>query len=194
MLAKAMRFIKDPSKYKRHTGHGSAKYINGIDKETGEVNPDTILTIDWGLVEEEAMYDGYYAILTSELNMGADEVIETYRGLWEIEETFRVAKGDIEVRPIHLSREDRINAHMLICFIALVILRVLQKKTGRTYSASKIIEALNRVSCSHVKGNLYMFDYRSPVTDAISDAMKINFKKKFRRLGEIKKIMGETKK
>jgi len=194
MLAKAMRFIKDPSKYKRHTGHGSAKYINGIDKETGEVNPDTLLSINWGLVEEEAIYDGYYAILTSELKMPTDEIIETYRGLWEIEETFRVAKGDIEVRPIHLSREDRINAHMLICFIALVILRILQKKTGRVYSASKIIEALDRVACSHVKGNLYMFDYRSPVTDAISVATGIDFKKKFRQLGEMKKSLGSVKK
>ena len=194
MLEKALRFIKDPSKYKRHTGHGSAKYINGVDKDTGEVNPETILTIDWGLVAEEEKYDGYYAILTSELKMPAEEVIETYRGLWEIEETFRVAKGDLEARPIFLSRMDRIDAHLLICFIALVIIRVLQKKTGRVHSAEKIIYALNRISCSHLQGNMYVFDYRSPVADAIGKAVGIDFKKKYRQLGGIKKSLGDVKK
>ena len=193
MIRKAHRFIKDPSKYKKHTGHGSAKYIQGIDKETGEVDPKKILSINWDLVAEEEKYDGYYAIVTSELYMPTDEVIDTYRGLWEIEETFGVAKGDLEARPIHVSRADRINAHMLTCFIALVIVRLLQKKTGRVYTAEKIIYALNRVSCSRVKGNLYMFDFRSPVTNAISKATGIDFSKKFRRLGEMKKSLGAVK-
>jgi len=194
MLQKAHRFIKDPSKYKKHTGHGSAKYIQGIDKDTGEVDPGKILSINWELVAEEEKWDGYYAILTSELNMPTDEIIDTYRGLWEIEETFQVAKGELEARPIYVSRADRINAHFLICFIALVIIRLLQKRTGRIYTAESIIYALNRISCSHLQGNLYMFDFRKPVTDAISKAMGIDFHKKYRRLGEIKKSLGNVKK
>jgi transposase len=194
MLLKAHRFIKDPTKYKKHTGHGSAKYIQGIDEDTGEVDPDKILSINWGLVAEEEKWDGYYAILTSELNMPTDEIIDTYRGLWEIEETFRVTKGDLEVRPIHVSRADRINAHFLICFISLVIVRLLQKKTGRIYSAEKIIDALNRISCSRLKRNIYMFDYRSKATNAISKATGIVFHKKYRKLGDLKKSLGNVKK
>lgn len=194
MLLKAHRFIKDPAKYKKHTGHGSAKYIQGIDKDTGEVDPDKILSINWGLVADEERWDGYYAILSSELNMPTDEIIDTYRGLWEIEETFGIAKGDLEARPIHVSRADRINAHFLSCFISLVIIRLLQKKTGRIYSAEKIIDALNRISCSRMQGNTYMFDYRMPLTDAIGEATGIDFKKKVRRLGEIKKNLGNVKK
>jgi transposase len=194
MLNKAMRFIKDPSKYKKHTGHGSAKYINGVDKDTGEVNPETILSINWELAAGEAKYDGYYAIVTSELEMPTCDVIETYRGLWEIEETFRITKGDLEARPIFVSRDDRIDAHLLVCFIALIIIRILQKKTGRVYSAATIIDALNRVSCSLIQGNLYMFDYRSPVTDALGESVGVDFTKKFRRLGEMKKVLGNVKK
>jgi transposase len=194
MLEKALRFIKDPSKYKRHTGHGSAKYINGIDKDTGEVDPETILTIDWGLVEEEAKYDGYYAIVTSELNMPADVVVETYRGLWEIEETFRVAKGDLEARPIFLSRMDRIDAHLLTCFIALVIIRILQRKTGHIYSAEKIVDVLNSISCMHEQDNIYLFGCRHDESDAIGKAIGVDFTKKRRRLCEIKKILGNVKK
>ena len=193
-LEKALRFIKDPSKYKRHTGHGSAKYINGIDKDTGEVNPETILTINWELVEEEAKYDGYYAIVTSELNMPADEVIDTYRGLWEIEETFRVTKGDLEARPFFLSRSDRIDAHLLICFIALIIIRILQRKTGRVYSVEKIIDVLNSISCMHEQDNIYLFGCRPDESDAIGNAVGVDFTKKRRRLGEIKKILGNVKK
>ena len=194
MLEKALRFIKDPSKYKRHTGHGSAKYINGIDKDTGEVDPETILTIDWGLVEEEAKYDGYYAILTSELKMPVDKVIETYRGLWEIEETFSIAKGDLEARPFFLSRMDRIDAHLLICFIALVIIRILQLKTKHVYTAEKIIDVLNSISCIHEQDNIYLFGCRYDESDVIGNAVGIDFTKKRRRLGEIKKILGNVKK
>jgi transposase len=194
MLNKAQAFIRDPSKYKRHTGHGSAKYIKGIDKDTGEVEPEQILSIDYSLVREEEKYDGYYAIVTSELGMPKDEVIDTYRGLWEIEETFRIAKSDLEARPIFVSRGDRIDAHLLICFIALVILRILQKKTGHAHSAAKLIDAMNRISCSHIQGNRYLFDYRSPVTDAIGEAAGIDFKQKYRRLGEMKKSLGDVKK
>jgi len=194
MLAKALRFIKDPTKYKRHTGHGSAKYINGIDKDTGEVNPSTLLSINWGLVSEEEKYDGYYAILTSELMMPADAVIETYRGLWEIEETFRVTKGDIEARPIYVSRSDRIDAHLLICFIALIIIRILQKKTGHVYSAEKIINALNSISCTHEQENIYLFGCRSVISDTLGKAVGVDFTKKRKRLGDMKKILGAVKK
>jgi transposase len=193
MLRKAMAFIKDPSKYKRHTGHGSAKYITGIDKETGEVSPEHILSLDFETITEEEKYDGYYAIVTSEHEMPNEKIIENYRGLWEIEETFKVTKSELEARPVYVSREDRIEAHFLTCFIALTVLRLLQKKTERKFSTEKIIEALNRVSCTHEKDNIYIFDFRNKVVDAISAATGIDFIKKRRRLGEIKKSIGSVK-
>ena len=194
LLKKAMAFIKDPSKYKRHSGHGSAKYIKGVDKETGEVSPEQLLSLDFEAIKEEEKYDGYYAIVTSEHNMSNEEIIETYRGLWEIEETFRVTKGELEARPVFVSRQDRIEAHFLTCFIALTILRLIQKKTNRLFSTEKIIEALNRISCSNEKENVYMFDYRSKITDAIGAAVGIDFTKKRQYLGEIKKSLGDVKK
>jgi transposase len=194
MIQKAMAFIKDPTKYKRHTSHGAAKYINGVDKETGEINPGRLLSIDFEAIKEEEKYDGYYAIVTSEHEMDNEKIIETYRGLWEIEESFKITKGELEARPVFVSRADRIEAHFLTCFIALVIMRLLQKKMGHTFSAEKIIDALNRVSCSNIQDNLYLFDYRGAVSDAIGDALGIDFTTKYRRLGEIKKSLGSVKK
>jgi transposase len=194
ILNKAKAFIMDPSKYKQHQGHGSAKYINGIDKDSGEIEPDQILSINYDLIQEEEKYDGYYVIVTSELEMTDEQIISTYRGLWEIEETFRITKGDLEARPIFVYKEDHIEAHFLICFIALIIIRLLQQQTGHIYSVETIIDCLNRISCSNEQDNLYLFDYRNEVSDAIGTAMGVDFTKKRLRLGEIKSFLGDVKK
>ena len=175
----------------------TAKYVKNIvyDKNTGEILTNGRLpSFDLEKLAEEEKYDGYYAIVTSELEMGNKEIIDTYRGLWEIEETFRIAKGDLETRPIFLQREDRINAHLLTCFISLVIIRVLQKKTGRLYSSEKIIECLNRISCSREQDNLYLFDYRTMISDAIGSVIGIDFTHKRMWLSDMKKIIGDIKK
>ena len=193
MIQKAMLFIKDPSKYKRHTGHGSAKYIMGIDKETGEVSPEQLLSLDFEAIKEDEKFDGYYAVVTSEHEMTNNKIIETYRGLWEIEETFRISKGELEARPVFVSTEDSIEAHFLTCFIALTILRILQKKTGRQFSTEAIIKCLNRISCSLEQDNIYLFDYRTEISNAIGEAINVDFSKKRRYLGEIKKLLGNVK-
>lgn len=196
-LLKARELIKDPSKFTLSTSYGAAKYVKNLhyDKETGEIlTTKGKLSFDDEKLREEEMLDGYYAIVTSELHQSDDAIIDTYRGLWRIEESFRITKGDLEARPVYLSREDRIQAHFLICFIALVIARILQHRVVNNYSVSKILESLNNVCCSHVKENLYMFDYRDDVTDAVGEAFGIDFTKKYMKLGEIKKILGEVKK
>ncbi len=195
--SKALALIEDPKKYTRATSYGAARYVKNLeyDPKTGEVLESKHLpTLDFDKFTEEEKYDGYYAIITSELGMSDDEIISTYRGLWEIEETFRVTKGTLEARPVYVSREDHIGAHFLICFIALVIMRLIQKKTGKLYSAEKIADCLSKISCSNEHENLYLFDYRSEISDAIGDALGIDFTRKRLKLCEIKNILAETKK
>lgn len=197
VLRKAAALVANPKKYNKATSYGAAKYVKNLefDEKTGEVLEGKQLpSFDFEKLAEEEKYDGYYAITTSELEMPDQEIIDTYRGLWEIEETFKVTKSDLETRPVYVSREDRIEAHFLTCFIALVLLRLLQKKTGRRFSAEKIIDCLNRLSCSNEQDNLYLFDYRSQISDAIGTALDIDFTRKRMRLGEIKKVLGEVKK
>ena len=197
LAKKAMELAENPAKYKRATSYGAAKYVTDIhfDKATGEIaKVGKKPRFDLEKLKEDEKYDGYYAIVTSELGMADGEIIDTYRGLWEIEETFKVTKGTIEARPVYVSREDRIRAHFLTCFIALVIIRLIGKKTGRKYSPEKIIESLNRISCSNEQENLYLFDYRSKVSDDIGKALGIDFTKKRLRQGEIKNILAESKK
>jgi hypothetical protein len=75
-----------------------------------------------------------------------------------------------------------------------VILRLIQKKTGKKYSTEKIIECLRKITCTLEQDNIYLFDYRSNISDAIGDVLGIDFTYKRRKLGEIKKILGEVKK
>lgn len=189
--------MDDPKKYNKAISYGAAKYVKNLefDKETGEIlEGKQHPCFDSEKLAQEEMYDGYYAIVTSELQMPDAEIIDTYRGLWEIEETFRVTKGTLEARPVYVSREDRIDAHFLTCFIALVIIRLIQKKTDRKYSTERIIECLNKIACSYEQDNLYLFDYRSEISDAIGKVFGIDFTRKRLRLADIKNILANSKK
>lgn len=197
VLKKAHDLVGNPQKYTKATSYGAAKYVKNLkfDAKTGEIlKVKEQPVFDSAKVAEEEKYDGYYAIVTSELDMSDAEVIETYRGLWQIEETFRITKGVLETRPVYVSLTDHINAHFLTCFIALTIIRIIQKKTGKLYSAERIVECLNKISCSNEHENIYLFDYRSELSDAIGEALGIDFTNKRLRLGDIKKILGEVKK
>jgi len=196
LVIKAMQLVEDPTKYERATSYGAAKYVKDMafDKDTGEIVTGRKPSFDFEKLSEDEKYDGYYAIVTSELDMADCDIIDTYRGLWEIEETFKVTKGTLEARPVFVSREDRIRAHFLTCFVALVIIRIIQKKTGRKHSAEKIVSCLNSISCSNEQDNIYLFDYRSKISDAIGDALGIDFTKKRLTQAEIKNILAESKK
>ena len=196
LIKKAQDIIHDPKRYSKGTTYGADKYIKDIsfDKNTGEIIPAAkLLSFDLAKLAEEERYDGYYAIVTSELEMPVQNIIDTYRGLWEIEETFRISKGVLEIRPVYLSLEERINAHILICFLSLVILRIIQKQTQKRFSAEQITDCLNRINGTSEEENLYLFDYRNAISDAIGEAFGIDFTRKRLRLFEIKKILADAK-
>lgn len=196
MLAKAEALIAKPSSFNKATTFGSAAYVNNLeyDKKTGEIlDTGKVLSINKNKIAEEEKYDGYYSIVTSELNMPVANIIDTYRGLWEIEETFKITKSDLETRPVYVSDYDHINAHFLTCFIALTILRLIQQKTDGKYSAKKILDCLNKIQCCNEEENIYLFNYRNEISDELGDAFGIDFTKKRLTLSEIKKVLGEAK-
>ena len=198
VIKKALDIIANPKNHNSNTVHGAAAYIKNItfDKKSGEIieEPGKKLLYDEEKAVEDAKYDGYYCIITSELEMPEQRVIEIYRGLSDIEDNFKVSKSDLDIRPVHVSREDRINAHVLTCFISLVILRLIQKKTNYKFTPEQIISCLNNISCSLEHTNLYMFDYRSNISNFIGEAFGIDFTNKRLRLNEIKNILASSKK
>lgn len=197
-LRKALLLIQEPGKYTRATSYGAARYVRNLyyDKKTGEIlkTPGKLLSFNEEKLAQEEMYDGYYAIVTSEMRLKDEEIIDIYRGLWQIEEAFRVSKSDLETRPVYLSREDHMQAHFLICFVALLIIRLLQRRLDQQYSAGGILESLKKASCSLMERNYYLFDYYDDVLQAIGRKTGIDFSKKYRTLGEIRSAIGKTKK
>jgi transposase len=203
-IKKAEKIISNPSAYTRATSYGALKYVMNVevDDKTGEIKASSgTPCFDLDKIREDEKFDGYYAIVTNLFDEGKlkgkvsdDKIIEIYRGLWYIEDSFRVTKSDLEARPVHLSREDRIKAHFLICFIALVVIRLIQKRTGYKHSPEELIEAINNLSCTKESENLYLFDHRDEVTDNLGDSFGIDFTMERLTRKEIKKNIGDAKK
>lgn len=197
IIAKARDLISNPGRYNKSTSYGASSYVANIefDKETGEVKETgKKLYLDQEKIRQEELLDGYYAIVSSELDESDDKIIEMYRGLWKIEESFKITKSNLEARPVFLSKKDHINAHFLICFIALVIARITEIRLKNKYSIKVIQETLQNVNCSHMDANHYLFNYANSITDDINDEFNVDIGKKVMTLKEIKKNFGMVKK
>lgn len=196
-LVKAIDLIANPAKYTKATSYGAAAYVANIDfdKETGEFK-DTgkMLFLDEEKIKQEELLDGYYAIVTSEFNESDERIVELYHGLWKIEESFKVTKSTLDARPVYLTLKEHINAHFFICFISLVIARLVEIRLKNKYTIEKILDSLRSVSCSHMDTNHYLFDYVDEVTDDINGAFNLDIGQKVMTLKEIKKIFANVKK
>ena len=196
-LSKARDLAKHPGKYTKATSYGAAKYIKKVDydKETGEIlTASSVLDINEDLIRKEEALDGYYLLLTSEMDTPDDRIIDIYRGLWRIEESFKITKSELEARPVYVWTNEHIEAHFLTCFVALTLSRILEMKLEHKYSAGRILESLSKASCSLLQQNYYMFDYFDEVLMDIGNLMNIDFSKRVRTLGDIKQILADTKK
>ena len=196
-ITKALDLIADPAKYTKATSHGAAAYVANIDfdKETGEIK-DTgkMLFLDKEIIKQDELFDGYYAVVTSEFNESDERIVELYHGLWKIEESFKVTKSHLGARPVYLTLKEHINAHFFICFISLVIARIIEIRLKNKYNIEKILASLRSVSCSHMDTNHYLFDYVDEVTDDINEVFSLDIGKKVMTLKEIKKVFANVKK
>lgn len=196
-LAKARDLAANPGSYTRATSYGAAKYVKKVDydKDTGEIlTASSILDIDEDLIREEEALDGYYMLLTSEMDTPDDKIIDMYRGLWRIEESFKITKSELEARPVYVWTREHIEAHFLTCLVALTISRILEMKLEHKYSAGRIIDSLSRAECSLLQQNYYVFDYYDEVLKDIGNVTNIDFSKRIRTLGEIKQVIADSKK
>lgn len=190
VIAKAKDLIENPGKYTRATSVGAAGYINNYeyDTKTGEIiGKNLSLNID--KIQEEEKFDGYYSIVTSELNMSDKEIRDAYKGLWKIEESFKITKSTLEARPVYVWTKEHIEAHFLTCFVSLVILRLLEHKIERKYSSEKVIDSLKKYNCSNLKYDIYYFNYRDEIIKEIERIFNVNLNNKYNKLSEIKKIL-----
>ncbi|KJR46369.1 Mobile element protein [Desulfosporosinus sp. I2] len=159
-LEKAARSVKNNA-YGIKKGVEEYTKEDIIDKKTGEVleNTKKLRRVDLEKAEKDAMYDGYFCIITSELDYDERKMRQVYGGLWRIEQSFRIMKTDFDARPVFVRKNEHIRAHFLICFVALLIIRIIQHRMGeKALSAERIARALGAATCQVLKGGIIHLD------------------------------------
>ncbi|MGI6436238.1 MAG: IS1634 family transposase [Syntrophomonadaceae bacterium] len=159
----------------------------------GEVASKAVYEIDSFVIQKEEAFDGFYAVCTN-LDGEAAAVLMVNKRRWQIEECFRIMKSEFEARPVFLSRDDRITAHFIICFIALVIYRLLEKKLGGQYTCSEIVQGLRDMNFYEVKGEGFVPTYmRTDFTDSLHDVFGFRTDYQILPMRQMKNIFKATK-
>ena len=139
--------------------------------------------------------NGRAFVITQSLKKLKDDILTVSEGRWKIEESFRILKTDFESRPVYISREDRIRAHFLTCYLALLIFRLLEKKLGDGYTSSQIIQTLRDYNLLKINGEGYLPEYtRTLLTDRLHDEFGFRTDLEFVPTRKMRSIIASTQK
>ncbi len=190
-IEKAKDLINNPTKYTQATSYGCTKYINNIsfDEETGEIKEGKNLSLKLDKIKEEEKYDGYYSIVTSEKHLTDKEIRDIYKGLWKIEESFKITKSELETRPVFVWTDESIETHFLSCFVSLLIIRLLEQKLNKKYSNPYVIDSLRKYNSTNIEHDIYLQNFRNDVIQDLEKVFNIDLSKKYLTLSQIKKIL-----
>lgn len=195
-IERAKKLIeKNPKKIGKAKQNDPKRFIETMSTTTnGEVAEEVHYSINQNITDEEAKYDGLYAVCTN-LEDDVQKIIKVNHNRWEIEESFRIMKTEFNARPVFHTNEDAIKAHFLICFLSLTIYRYLEKKLNEKYTVGDIIDTLRNMNLKLDIPDNYSPNYiRTDLTDDLHD--KFNFRTDYEILSEknLKKICKQTKK
>lgn len=194
-VKRAESMVKD-GKYKRNRNNPNdpSRFVSKTSiTENGEVAANDVYSIDEDKIHEEEKYDGFYGITTT-LQDDVKEIVRVNEGRWEIEESFRIMKSDFEARPVYLQRSERIKAHFLICFMALLIYRILEKLLNNKYTSSQIIKTLRDMKHLKIEGAGYIPEFeRTEITDDLQRLFQLNLDKEIITPATMRSIVKKTK-
>ena len=196
-VERAMKMIQGPGKCRRGKNQNDpARFIHKTSvTPDGEIADQALYALDEERIREEAMYDGFYAVVTN-LEDDPSEIIKINKRRWEIEENFRIMKSDFEARPVYVQRDDRIKAHFLTCYISLLVYRLLEKKLGEEFTCNQILETLRKMNVTLLsKDSGYIPAYkRTKLTDALHNTFKFRTDFEFITKSSMRSIISSTKK
>lgn len=180
-IKRAKRLIENPSKFNKVNSNDCRRFVKGISfDDNGEII-STKLSFDEELAKKEAEYDGYYG-LTTNLDDKVQDIVAINHNRWKIEQCFRIMKTDMSARPVYHYKDDRIKVHFLICYLALLIFRLLQQKIKKPgsneTSASKIIDTLRNLNfCELIDGYVNLAE-GSETLDDIAEVFDYSYLKR----------------
>ena len=165
-IERAKKYLDHPSSADKRHQSDARRFIKKTSiTSDGEIAEKALYEIDTAAVMEDAQYDGFYAVCTN-LDDDPADIAKINHDRWEIEESFRIMKSEFEARPVYLQRDDRIKAHFLTCFIALMIYRIMEKRLGEKYTCEEIIHTLREMDVRKVEDHGFIPCYtRTDLTD-----------------------------
>ena len=145
-IERACKTIASPSSQRKGKNQNDpTRFIKQTSlTQDGELADKTLFDLDTERIAEEEKYDGFYAVITN-LDDNIEEILKVNRQRWEIEENFRIMKSEFEARPIYVRREDRIRAHFLICYLSLLVYRLIEKELENKYTCEQILDTLRKM-------------------------------------------------
>lgn len=197
-VARATKIIERGEAGKLGKGQNDPKrFITGEScTADGEMAEYTSYTLNQEMIDQEARFDGFYGICT-DLEDNAPEIIKLNGGRWIIEDCFRITKTEFEARPVFLQRDDRIRAHFLTCFLALILYKYLAKKVnrgGKHFSPGEIIGTLQDMNFFSIAGEGYIPTYtRTDLTNNLHGSAGFRTDTQIVSRQKMKKIINETK-
>ena len=194
-LERTKKYVDQPSKLKKKNANDPKRFITEEHcTSDGEVAEQTLITLDETRIMYEEKYDSFYAVCTN-LEDDPLAIIQINQRRWEIEECFRIMKSELKARPVYLSRKDRITAHFMTCFTALIIYRILEKKLGSKYTCENIIRTLKDMNMLIYPGEGYVPEYmRTDITDSLHETFGFRTDYQIISQRNMKKICTQTKK
>lgn len=183
------------SSLKKHVQNDCKRFIRKTCVTAdGEAAEKEIYELDPCVIEEEAEYDGFYAVCTN-LEDDPPVIAKINHSRWEIEECFRIMKTDFRSRPAYVRTENWIKAHFMTCFLSLVLFRYLEQKLEYKYTCEDILETLRSMNFLSVAGEGYVPTYtRTDLTDSLHEAFGFHTDYDIVTEKQMKKIFKDTKK
>lgn len=195
-IQRAQKMITDSGKPKknRKNPNDPARFLKKQSfTDNGELAEDEIWQIDQEVIEKEAMYDGFYAVVTN-LDDDVQDIIAINKRRWQIEECFRILKSDFDARPVYLRDDDRIKAHFLICFMALLFFRILENKLEYKYTADQIVDTMKKMNLTLLEGYGYIPSYtRTDITDDLHKLFGFRTDYQITKKQKMRNIIHQTK-
>lgn len=166
-IARAEKMVANGTlKKQRKNPNDPARFVNKIAATEEGEKAKIHYYLDLDKIAEEEMYDGLYAVCTDLLDDDVADILKVSEGRWQIEDCFRTMKTDFEARPVYLTREDRIKAHFLTCFLSLLHFRLLKRSLKDAYTTEQLLQTLRNIKFADVEEQGFMPVYeRQKITD-----------------------------
>ena len=191
-IARAEKMVTSGSlKRQRKNPNDPARFVNKTAVTKDGEKADIHYYLDVDKIAEEERYDGLYAVCTDLLEDDVADILKVSEGRWQIEDCFRTMKTEFEARPVYVSREDRIKAHFLTCFLALLHFRLLKRSVKTPCTTEQLLEVLRSMNYADIEEQGYMPAYeRQRITDGLHEACGFRTDYEFitkRKMKEIEK-------